>query len=126
PMAAATPEDHDLARKLAEAAGRLLMQLRADGLVQGKGLGALGDRTANAFLTQALRDLRPDDAILSEEEADDRARLSASRVWIVDPLDGTREYSEGRDDWAVHVAMAVDGEPVVGAVALPSEGLCFS
>jgi 3'(2'), 5'-bisphosphate nucleotidase len=125
-MAVATPEDHDLARKLAEAAGRLLLQLRADGLVQGKGLGALGDCTANAFLTQALRDLRPDDAILSEEEVDDPVRLTSSRVWIIDPLDGTREYSEGRDDWAVHVALTIDGEPVVGAVALPSEGLCLS
>lgn len=125
-MITVTGEDHDLARRLAEAAGRLLLQLRADGLVQGKGLGALGDATANAFLTQSLRELRPDDAILSEEEVDDPARLVSRRVWIIDPLDGTREYSEGRDDWAVHVALTVAGEPVAGAVALPAEGLCFS
>ena len=59
----------------------------------------------------------PDDFILSEESADDRARCAARRVWIVDPLDGTREYAEGRDDWAVHVGLAIDGRPAVGAVA---------
>jgi 3'(2'), 5'-bisphosphate nucleotidase len=68
---------------------------------------------------EALATNRPQDAVLSEEEKDNPERLKASRVWIVDPLDGTREYGEGRTDWAVHVALSVDGAPVVGAVALP-------
>jgi 3'(2'), 5'-bisphosphate nucleotidase len=70
----------------------------------------------------ALAALRPDDAVLSEERIDDLARLVRSRVWIVDPLDGTREYAEGRDDWAVHVALSIDGHAAVGAVALPAQG----
>ena len=72
---------------------------------------------------EALKSQRPDDAILSEEEKDSADRLSASRVWIVDPLDGTREYGEGRTDWAVHVALSIDGAPGPGAVALPGEGV---
>ena len=115
--------DADLAAALAETAGQLLMTLRASGLVEGKALGAAGDITANAWLMSALSSLRPEDAILSEERVDDLARLDSRRVWIVDPLDGTREYSEGRDDWAVHVALSVDGHPAVGAVALPAQGL---
>ena len=78
--------------------------------------------TANAWLMSALSSLRPADAILSEERVDDLTRLESRRVWIVDPLDGTREYSEGRDDWAVHVALSIDGHPAVGAVALPAQG----
>jgi 3'(2'), 5'-bisphosphate nucleotidase len=70
-----------------------------------------------------LRRARPDDAILSEEELNDVARCAVDRVWIIDPLDGTREYSEGRDDWAVHVALALKGAPVAGAVALPGLGI---
>jgi 3'(2'), 5'-bisphosphate nucleotidase len=91
--------------------------------VDGRALGAAGDATANAWLISVLSALRPGDAILSEERVDDLGRLDASRVWIIDPLDGTREYSEGRDDWAVHVALSVDGHPTVGAVALPAQGL---
>lgn len=113
------PDDVALARHLAETAGTILVTLQQSGLFEGKALGKAGDRTANAFLMEALRFNRPDDQILSEEEKDSADRLSASRVWIVDPLDGTREYSEGRTDWAVHVALAIDGEPAVGAVALP-------
>ena len=86
-------------------------------------LGDLGDRAANELLLEGLAAARPDDAVLSEESADDPARLDASRVWIIDPLDGTREFREGRDDWAVHVALSVDGRPEVGAVALPSLGV---
>ncbi|MBV9842710.1 MAG: 3'(2'),5'-bisphosphate nucleotidase CysQ [Sphingomonadaceae bacterium] len=111
--------DAALARRIAETAGELLLTLRRSGLFEGKALGKAGDRTANAFIIEALRHARPDDAILSEEEKDSAERLDAKRVWIVDPLDGTREYGEGRDDWAVHVALAVDGKPEVGAVALP-------
>ena len=78
-----------------------------------------GDAAANRYLCDAIRTARPDDGLLSEEEKDDPARLAKARVWIVDPVDGTREYSEGRGDWAVHVALSVDGAAVLGAVALP-------
>jgi 3'(2'), 5'-bisphosphate nucleotidase len=121
-----TYSDDDLAARLATSAGDLLLRVRESGLVQGKALGNLGDRVANAFLTQVIRELRPDDGMLSEEEVADPARLAKSRVWIIDPLDGTREYSEGRTDWAVHVALTVDGTPVASAVALPGLGRTFS
>jgi 3'(2'), 5'-bisphosphate nucleotidase len=111
--------DIELARHIAETAGRLLVDLQRCGLFEGKALGKAGDRTANAFIVEALKTNRPDDAILSEEEKDSAERLKASRVWIVDPLDGTREYGECRTDWAVHVALAIDGQPTLGAVALP-------
>ena len=114
--------DTALAARLAEAAGALLLDLRTSGRYDGKALGKAGDEAANAMLMRELAAARPDDAILSEEEKDSAARLSASRVWIVDPLDGTREYGEGRSDWAVHVALAVDGVARVGAVALPGLG----
>jgi 3'(2'), 5'-bisphosphate nucleotidase len=111
--------DAQLARTIADVAGELLMTLRRSGLFEGKALGTAGDRVANAFIIEALRSQRPDDAVLSEEEAADPARLSRSRVWIIDPLDGTREYGEGRSDWAVHIALAIDGRAEIGAVALP-------
>jgi 3'(2'), 5'-bisphosphate nucleotidase len=117
--------DAALARHLADQAGRALMALRADGGLTGKALGAEGDRIANRLILDALRRDRPDDAILSEEEQDDPARLAARRVWIIDPLDGTREYGEGRDDWAVHVALAIDGAATAGAVALPGVPATF-
>ena len=115
-------EDAALARRLADAAGALLLSLRRSGRFAGKALGAEGDRVANAFIMDGLRTERPDDAILSEEETADPSRLHATRVWIVDPLDGTCEYGEGRSDWAVHVALAIDGTAAVGAVALPGLG----
>ena len=111
--------DAELAARLAEAAGRLLVAVRASAMFTGKALGNAGDATANQFLCHALRHQRPDDGLLSEEEKDNPARLARSRVWIVDPVDGTREYGEERADWAVHVALAVDGVASVGAVALP-------
>ena len=111
--------DGELAAHLAEVAGRILLQVRASGLIEGKALGAAGDETANQFLVHALRAQRPDDGLLSEESKDTRERLGKSRVWIVDPVDGTREYGEARSDWAVHVGLAVNGEATVGAVALP-------
>ena len=118
--------DAALAREVAEAAGRLLLQVKHSGLLSGLRLGACGDMIANSFIMTALREARPDDGFLSEEEKDDLARLAQRRVWIVDPLDGTREYSDGRADWAVHVALAVDGEAALGAVALPESGDVFS
>lgn len=110
--------DDELAAQLATEAGKILLALQKTG--SGKAIGDEGDRIANGFLCAALRKARPDDALLSEEEVDSVARCSVSRVWIIDPLDGTREYSEGRDDWAVHVALAVDGIATIGAVALPA------
>ncbi|MBA2932690.1 3'(2'),5'-bisphosphate nucleotidase CysQ [Sphingomonas sp. CGMCC 1.13654] len=115
--------DVQLARRIAEKVGELLLILQGSGLFEGKALGKAGDRLANAFIMEALKTHRPDDAVLSEEEKDSAARLSASRVWIVDPLDGTREYGEGRTDWAVHVALSIDGKPGPSAVALPGQGV---
>lgn len=112
-------DDVALARFLAQEAGRILMDLRAAGAHEGKALGAQGDVLANAFLMEALAQHRPDDGVLSEETADTPARLSKERVWIIDPLDGTREYGEGRADWAVHVGLSVGGKAALGAVALP-------
>ena len=115
--------DADLAAELAEQAGHLLLALRDRGEFSGKLLGEEGDRLANTLLCAELRRSRPDDALLSEEEKDNLVRLDASRAWIVDPVDGTREYGEGRSDWAVHVALSIDGIPAIGAVALPALGL---
>ncbi|MBT2185392.1 3'(2'),5'-bisphosphate nucleotidase CysQ [Sphingobium nicotianae] len=112
--------DAELAAQLAEAAGKLLLEVRASGVFEGKALGKAGDETSNQFLVTALREQRPEDGLLSEESQCDGTRLTKSRVWIVDPVDGTREYGEeGRTDWAVHVALAIDGIATVGAVALP-------
>jgi len=111
--------DLELAEHIATTAGKLLLTLQQSGLFSEKALGKAGDRVANAFIIEALQQQRPDDAILSEEEKDSAARLAAGRVWIVDPLDGTREYGEGRTDWAVHIALAINGSPEIGAVALP-------
>lgn len=117
--------DHTAARKLARAAGDLLLELRAGGL-QGDELKTAGDRAAHDFLVAELGTHFPADSVLSEEGTDDPARMGNRRVWIVDPLDGTREFSEPpRDDWAVHVALAVDGVATVGAVALPARGVVF-
>ena len=121
-----TENDEQLAARLADAAGRILLDLRAVGDLTGKALGQAGDEAANAMLCRELRAARPDDALLSEEEKDNPVRLASRRVWIVDPLDGTREYGEGRSDWAVHVALAVDGVASVGAVALPGLGLTLT
>jgi len=115
--------DAELAAHLAEWAGRILLEVRASGMFEGKALGKAGDETANQFLVHALRAQRPDDGLLSEESKDTFERLDKDGVWIVDPVDGTREYGEERSDWAVHVALAVDGLPEIGAVALPGLGL---
>lgn len=111
--------DAELAVHLAEVAGRLLLEVRASGMLSLKALGKAGDATANQFLVHALREQRPEDGLLSEEEKDNPERLGKKRVWIVDPVDGTREYGEARTDWAVHVGLAIDGVASVGAVALP-------
>jgi 3'(2'), 5'-bisphosphate nucleotidase len=118
--------DVHLAERLATGAGEILLALQRDSGLSGKELGKAGDEQANRWLMDELRRCRPDDAILSEEEADSEARLSASRVWIIDPLDGTREYGEARTDWAVHVALSIDFEAAIGAVALPGLGITLS
>jgi 3'(2'), 5'-bisphosphate nucleotidase len=111
--------DAALAAELATQAGQRLVALREQGTLSGRELADEGDAQAQAYLAEALAQARPDDAVLSEEAADDVVRLASSRVWIIDPLDGTREYSEGRHDWAVHVALWQDDALVAGAVALP-------
>jgi 3'(2'), 5'-bisphosphate nucleotidase len=121
-----TMDDSELAVHLAQVAGRILLEVRSSGMFEGKSLGKAGDQTANQFLMHALRAQRPDDGLLSEESKDTDERLSKSRVWIIDPVDGTREYGEERADWAVHVGLAIDGVPVLGAVALPGAGMVLS
>ena len=120
-------DDHALAADLAERAGRLLLELRASGGDPGA-LRNAGDTQSHEFLMAELARARPGDAVLSEEGVDDKARLTADRVWIVDPLDGTREFGEpGRIDWAVHVALwsrdaaAGAGDLIAGAIALPAQ-----
>jgi 3'(2'), 5'-bisphosphate nucleotidase len=141
-------DDHQLARDLAVAAGHRLLELRAaDRGGDPDELRRAGDRQSHEFLAAELARLRPDDVVLSEEGKDDPARLTARRTWIVDPLDGTREFGEpGRADWAVHVALwqrgaagagdsaahdttASDltaGDLTAGAVALPARDLVLS
>jgi 3'(2'), 5'-bisphosphate nucleotidase len=135
------PGDDLLARDLASSAGQLLLSLRAaagyataPGTQDPPGVPSpaadvrkQGDLRSQEYLAAELRRLRPGDAVLSEEAVDDSGRLSASRVWIIDPLDGTREFGEpGRSDWAVHVALWQDGGLVAGAVALPAQGRVLS
>ncbi len=119
-------DDHVFAAWLATVAGERLLQVRGEGL-EGKELKDAGDAAAQELIAEVLATHRPDDAVLSEEAADDKARLEADRVWIIDPLDGTREFSEPpRDDWAVHVALWQGGDLVAGAVAQPALGETFS
>ncbi len=136
-MAAGGPRRHitnrndvAVATTAAEAAGRELLAIRsrsATGIVSGRDLGKLGDQRSHDLLISILAKAYPHDAILSEESADDPQRLQNGRVWIIDPLDGTREYGEpDRTDWAVHVALVRDGRLEVGIVALPARGLTFS
>ncbi len=124
----ARADDHATAARTAAAAGRLLLELRGavPPRAAGRGLGADGDRNANRLILDLLAAGSPDDAVLSEEAADSTARLESERVWVVDPLDGTREFSEHRDDWAVHVALAVGGILAAGAVALPARDLVLA
>jgi len=121
-MSSSTLADAALAALAAEHAGQRLLELRALPDLRGDALGQAGDREANEIIVKLLREHRPDDALLSEEQAPDPHRLQCSRVWIVDPLDGTREYMEAgnRTDWAVHVALSIDGVPAASVVALPA------
>lgn len=128
PPAAAATDDHVLAAWLAEAAGGRLLEVRGEGL-EGRELKDAGDAAAHELLMRLVAEHRPGDAVLSEEGKDDKVRLSAERVWIIDPLDGTREFSEPpRDDWAVHVALWERGSAdlTAGAVAQPALGETFT
>jgi 3'(2'), 5'-bisphosphate nucleotidase len=119
--ALATDADHQLAAELAARSAELLRALRASGIDDPDELRKQGDRRSDELLVTELTARRPADAVLSEEGKDSARRLGRRRVWIVDPLDGTREFGEpGRPDWAVHVALVIDGYPVAGAVALPA------
>jgi len=118
-MSASDLSDAELAARLARSAGAILLELRRSGAFEGKALGAAGDATANEFLCRAIRAVRPADGLLSEEEKDNAMRRDRERVWIIDPVDGTREYGEGRGDWAVHVGLSIEGRAETGAVALP-------
>jgi 3'(2'), 5'-bisphosphate nucleotidase len=126
----ATPEDHRSAAAIATGAGELLVELRGNLeqlSVHPRLVRAEGDRRSHDYIMEALAREHPDDAVLSEEGVDDPARLTAPRVWIVDPLDGTREFGEpGRTDWAVHVALVIDGRVEAAAVALPALGVTLS
>ncbi len=128
PPAAAATDDHAFAAWSATVAGELLTRVRGQGLT-GRELKDAGDSAAHELLMALCAEHRSDDAVMSEESAasiDNADRLTARRVWIVDPLDGTREFSEPpRDDWAVHVALWEDGELVAGAVAQPGLGTTF-
>lgn len=122
-------DDHEVSRQLATEAGRLLLDLRRSTpeSADQRWLRDEGDARSHRMIMARLAELRPDDAILSEEGKDDQERLGHERVWVVDPLDGTREFGEPpRDDWAVHVALCVGGEPVAGSVALPAQGRVFT
>jgi 3'(2'), 5'-bisphosphate nucleotidase len=114
--------DVGTARAAAAAAARVLLRLRSDGGLPERALGDRGDAEAQAAIAAVLGERCPGDVVFSEEAVDDRRRLSADRVWIVDPLDGTREYREGRSDWAVHVALWAAGSLTAAAVALPGAG----
>ena len=122
----ANPQDHAISARIATDTGKLLLDIRERLFAQGADSWTVkdtGDLEAHRFIMSALREHFPDDGILSEEGRDDLSRLDKERVWIVDPLDGTREFGEpGRSDWAVHVALTENGTPTAGAVALPAIG----
>jgi 3'(2'), 5'-bisphosphate nucleotidase len=126
PLADVPPEqraDLSFAIEAARVAGERVLALRATGRWKDEPtLADVGDQAADGFLQGFVRGRYPRDGILSEETADSSARLALERVWIIDPLDGTREYSQGREDWAVHVALTIGGEPALGAVSLPAQG----
>ncbi|MDL9937990.1 3'(2'),5'-bisphosphate nucleotidase CysQ [Gordonia sp. ABSL1-1] len=117
--------DAELAARIAEGAGQILLGVRHGNLIDGRLLGDVGDQMAQAWIGTVLARHRPHDAVLSEEAADVGNRASADRVWIIDPLDGTREFASGTDDWAVHVALTENGTVTEAAVSLPATGEVF-
>jgi 3'(2'), 5'-bisphosphate nucleotidase len=126
-MPGPTADDHALSRRVVAAAGDLLLELRARTGLHPETMRADGDWQAHKLIVELLKRERPDDAVLSEEGADNPTRVGYERVWIVDPLDGTREFGEpGRVDWAVHCALSIDGVITAGAVALPAQGMVLA
>ncbi|MGO1949215.1 MAG: 3'(2'),5'-bisphosphate nucleotidase CysQ [Mycobacteriaceae bacterium] len=119
-------DDETLALRLAQGTGEILKGVRNVGLLRGGELGAAGDAIAQDWIARVLAKHRPDDAVLSEEATDDLARLEQDRVWIIDPLDGTREYAGVRQDWAVHIALAENGKVTHAAVGMPDLGQVFT
>lgn len=121
--------DGAFARWLADGAGEVLLRLREEmGFGDPAALRHAGDKNSHDYIVSMLERWRPGDAVLSEEGVrDDPARLDAERVWIVDPLDGTREYGEpGRSDWAVHIGLwtrssVAPSRLAAAAVGLPAE-----
>ena len=119
-------DDPILARRLAQRTGEILKGVRNVGLLRGRNLGDAGDELSQNWIARVLEQHRPDDGVLSEEAADNPARLAKDRVWIIDPLDGTKEFATGRQDWAVHIALVEHGTPIVAAVGLPDLGVVFA
>ena len=121
--------DQQLASRVATEAGAMLVELRDELVAEGIHYWDLkdeGDVAGHRHIMSALTDARPDDVILSEEAADNRRRLSAERVWIIDPIDGTNEFAEHpRHDWAIHIALWEAGELTAASVALPTLGITF-
>lgn len=117
--------DSRLTNSLAQGCGEILKGVRNGGLLRGLSLGDAGDEAAQEWIARVLAQHRPQDGMLSEEAADDLARLKKDRVWIVDPLDGTKEFATGRQDWAVHIALVENGIPIHAAVGLPDLGVTF-
>lgn len=117
--------DSRLTNSLAQGCGEILKGVRNGGLLRGLSLGDAGDEAAQEWISRVLAQHRPQDGMLSEEASDDLARLKKDRVWIVDPLDGTKEFATGRQDWAVHIALVENGIPIHAAVGLPDKGVTF-
>ena len=121
--------DQQLASRVATEAGAMLVELRDELVAEGIHYWDLkdeGDVAGHRYIMSALTAARPDDVILSEEAADNRRRLSAERVWIIDPIDGTNEFAEHpRHDWAIHIALWEAGELTAASVALPTLGVTF-
>ncbi|HEX4245780.1 MAG TPA: 3'(2'),5'-bisphosphate nucleotidase CysQ, partial [Acidimicrobiales bacterium] len=121
--AATTPAEHDAAADLARGAGAMLLELRSQSQHGLRALSDEGDRRSHELLMDGLASQFPHDPVRSEEGSDSPG---AERLWVIDPLDGSREYGEGREDWAVHVALAIGGRPAIGAIALPARGELFA
>lgn len=121
----ASYSDSRLTNLIAQGTGEILKGIRGVGLLRGRELGEAGDDLAQNWIARVLEQHRPDDGFLSEEAADNPERLGKDRVWIVDPLDGTKEFATGRQDWAVHVALVENGVPTHAAVGLPDLGVVF-
>ena len=121
----ATLDDSRLTNSLAEGCGEILKGIRKGGLLHHLSLGDAGDELAQSWISRVLEQHRPDDGFLSEEAMDNLDRLHKDRVWIVDPVDGTKEFATGRQDWAIHIALVINGHPEHAAVGLPDLGVTF-